>query len=101
MNIYEGDTEVRTAGAGITIWPRTWAVMRHLGLAEDLARVTVQSSGTVQPERQDTDYSRSGLGQGTLKGTAERRSGPAFVARKANQSTTGYTYARVLAPSKA
>ncbi|KAI0709995.1 hypothetical protein C8Q76DRAFT_85968 [Earliella scabrosa] len=60
VNIYEGDTEVRTVGAGITIWPRTWAVMRHLGLAEDLARVTVQSSETVQSEGQDTDYSRSG-----------------------------------------
>ncbi|KAI0749594.1 hypothetical protein C8Q80DRAFT_634468 [Daedaleopsis nitida] len=41
--IYEGDPEVRTAGAGITVWPRTWTVMRQLGLYGDLVCVAVQS----------------------------------------------------------
>ena len=45
VDIYEADAEVRTVGAGITVWPRTWSVMRHLGLYEELSRVAVQASG--------------------------------------------------------
>lgn len=41
VDIYEADSEIRTVGAGITAWPRTWAMMRDLGLYEDLARIAV------------------------------------------------------------
>ncbi|KAI0787948.1 FAD/NAD-P-binding domain-containing protein [Fomes fomentarius] len=83
VDIYEADKEVRTVGAGITVWPRTWAVMRHLDLYEDLSRVAVQpeSSGKTEDQYLNTQFR------------------PAFVARKGNQSSEGYTYAYVLAPS--
>ncbi|KAI0360165.1 FAD/NAD(P)-binding domain-containing protein [Trametes cingulata] len=81
VNIYEADAEVRTVGAGITIWPRTWAIMRELGLYDALWSVTVQGSGE------------------SLDGKNESELKPAFVARKANQPSDGYTYARVLAPN--
>ncbi|KAI0709996.1 FAD/NAD-P-binding domain-containing protein [Earliella scabrosa] len=77
VDIYEADAEVRTVGAGITVWPRTWSVMRHLGLYEELSRVAVQASA----------------------GSADDVPKPAFVARKADQPREGYHYCRVLAPS--
>ncbi|RDX42130.1 FAD/NAD-P-binding domain-containing protein [Lentinus brumalis] len=79
VDIYEGDPELRTVGAGITVWPRTWAVMRHLGVRDDLSRVTVQTSSQT-PGSQADDLC------------------PAFVARKADQLEEGYTFARVDAP---
>ncbi|OSD06303.1 FAD/NAD-P-binding domain-containing protein [Trametes coccinea BRFM310] len=80
VNIYEADSEVRTAGAGITVWPRTWDVMRELGLYDALSAVAVKSSST----------STSG-NEVELK--------PAFVARKANQPTKGFNYGYVYAPT--
>ena len=44
VDIYEADPEVRTAGAGITVWPRTWSVMRQLGLYEQLQQVSVRAT---------------------------------------------------------
>ncbi|RPD61069.1 FAD/NAD-P-binding domain-containing protein [Lentinus tigrinus ALCF2SS1-6] len=80
VDIYEGDTEVRTAGAGITIWTRTWGVMRHLGVHEDLARVAVRAAGEA-PGSQSDEYR------------------PAFIVRKANQPEEGYTFISVDAPA--
>ncbi|KAI0368760.1 FAD/NAD-P-binding domain-containing protein [Pilatotrama ljubarskyi] len=79
VNIYEADPEVRTVGAGITIWPRTWAIMRDLGLYDALLSVTAR-----------------GLGENP-NGDTELK--PAFVARMADQLCMGYTYAQVLAPN--
>ncbi|RPD61072.1 FAD/NAD(P)-binding domain-containing protein [Lentinus tigrinus ALCF2SS1-7] len=81
VDIYEADPEVRTVGAGITVWPRTWGVMQHLGLREDLLQVTVQASRTPVSDIHTDEYR------------------PAFVARKANQPGEGHTYARVDAPA--
>ena len=98
VNIYEGDPEVRSVGAGITVWPRTWNVMQHLGLREDLSRVTVKASG------QALDTQKDGFSELHVSVSLPLMSyypkGPAFVARKANQSAAGYTYARVDAPGK-
>ncbi|KAH9902771.1 hypothetical protein C8Q73DRAFT_750108 [Cubamyces lactineus] len=76
INIYEADPEVRTAGAGITIWPRTWTVMRHLGLYDAMSKLAVKGEKVDQDERK-----------------------PAFVARKADQPEEGFNYCYVLAPS--
>ena len=56
VDIFEADPEVRTVGAGITVWPRTWTVMRHLGLYEQLSEVTVQRAGVV-PNEDTTELS--------------------------------------------
>lgn len=102
IDIYEGDPEVRTAGAGITVWPRTWAVMRQLGLYDDLARVAVQSgagSGDDSSEHRESRALKYCYGD-LLELCYNTNVGPAFVARKANQPSEGHTFARVLAPSE-
>ncbi|KAJ8469834.1 hypothetical protein ONZ51_g8729 [Trametes cubensis] len=76
IDIYEADPEVRTAGAGITIWPRTWTVMRHLGLYDAMSKLAVKGEEVNQGERK-----------------------PAFVARKADQPEEGFNFCYVLAPS--
>ncbi|KAF9002490.1 hypothetical protein BDQ17DRAFT_1356956 [Cyathus striatus] len=38
IEIYEQAHEVKETGAGIVVWPRTWAIMEHLGVDEALAR---------------------------------------------------------------
>ena len=58
VDIYEGDPEVRTVGAGITVWPRTWGVMRHLDLREDLLLVTVQGSAAEALNTDTIEYSK-------------------------------------------
>ncbi|KAI0637469.1 hypothetical protein C8Q77DRAFT_1086146 [Trametes polyzona] len=90
VHIYESGPEITTVGAGISVWPRTWAVMRALGLYEDLARASVQplengdsKSGTVEAERSGT--------KGDLK--------PAFVFRKSDQPQEGYEFGRVMVPN--
>ncbi|KAF8072155.1 hypothetical protein FPV67DRAFT_1748853 [Lyophyllum atratum] len=40
VDIYEGATKFSEVGAGIGVWPRVWKILEHLGLSEDLARVT-------------------------------------------------------------
>lgn len=45
MHLYESGPEITTVGAGISVWPRTWAVMRALGLYDDLSRASVQALG--------------------------------------------------------
>ncbi|KAI0820656.1 hypothetical protein BC628DRAFT_1422680 [Trametes gibbosa] len=77
VHIYESGPELTTVGAGISVWPRTWAVMRALGVYEDLARASVQP----------------------LDGNEGNKSKPAFVFRKSDQSGEGYEFARVMAPN--
>ncbi|RDB27733.1 Salicylate hydroxylase [Hypsizygus marmoreus] len=40
VDIYEAATQFSEVGAGIGVWPRVWKILEHLGLSEDLARVT-------------------------------------------------------------
>ena len=42
IDMYESGTEITTVGAGITVWPRTWAIMRALGMYEDLSNEAVK-----------------------------------------------------------
>ncbi|KAI0749593.1 FAD/NAD-P-binding domain-containing protein [Daedaleopsis nitida] len=78
VDIYEADSDIRTVGAGITAWPRTWGMMRDLGLYEDLSRIVVSEGSP-----------------GEIKDTLK----PVFVARKADQPSEGYQFCRVLAPT--
>ncbi|KAF9460590.1 salicylate hydroxylase [Collybia nuda] len=40
IDIYEAATKFSEVGAGIGVWPRVWKILAHLGLDNDLARVT-------------------------------------------------------------
>ena len=47
IDLYEAGAEITTVGAGISVWTRTWEIMRELGLYEDLAAQSVRTgSGT-------------------------------------------------------
>ena len=41
--MYEAGPEITTVGAGISVWPRTWDVMRWLVMYDDLAREAVKA----------------------------------------------------------
>ena len=43
IDLYEAGPEITTVGAGISVWPRTWEIMRELGLYEDLAAQSVRT----------------------------------------------------------
>ena len=45
IDLYESGPEITTVGAGISVWPRTWAVMRALGLYDELASEAVKEAG--------------------------------------------------------
>ena len=45
IDLYESGPEITTVGAGISVWPRTWAVMRALGLYDELANEAVKEAG--------------------------------------------------------
>ncbi|KAL1937333.1 hypothetical protein VTO73DRAFT_13846 [Trametes versicolor] len=79
VHLYESGPEITTVGAGISVWPRTWAVMRALGLYDDLSRASVQALGG---------------GQG---GKDEFKT--AFVFRKSNQPHEGYEFGRAMVPN--
>ena len=43
--MYEAGHEITTVGAGISVWPRTWTVMRALGLYDELLTQAVRHTG--------------------------------------------------------
>ena len=45
VDLYESGPEITTVGAGISVWPRTWEVMRALGLYDQLASEAVKEAG--------------------------------------------------------
>ncbi|KAI0640657.1 hypothetical protein C8Q79DRAFT_1004238 [Trametes meyenii] len=82
VHMYEAGAEITTVGAGISVWPRTWAVMRHLGLYEQLAQASVQAPGP---------------GSDGDGGAPEMK--PAFVFRKSDVPREGYEFGRVVVPN--
>lgn len=42
--MYEAGPEITTVGAGISVWPRTWVIMRELGLYDELASEAVKAN---------------------------------------------------------
>lgn len=55
IDLYEAGPEITTVGAGISVWPRTWEVMRYLGVYDQLASEAVKAGGTAN----DGQMSRS------------------------------------------
>lgn len=41
IDIYEAAEKFAEIGAGIGMWPRTWKIMRKLGIDTDLAKVAI------------------------------------------------------------
>ena len=54
IDLYEAGPEITTVGAGISVWPRTWEVMRYLGLYDELAEAAVESHGTGNDDQLST-----------------------------------------------
>ncbi|KAI9070227.1 FAD/NAD(P)-binding domain-containing protein [Trametes sanguinea] len=75
VHMYESGPEITTVGAGISVWPRTWHIMRQLGLYEQLAEQSVQPPGEEAGEPK-----------------------PAFIFRKSDQNREGYQFGRVMVP---
>ncbi|CDO69443.1 hypothetical protein BN946_scf184817.g3 [Trametes cinnabarina] len=75
VRMYESGPEITTVGAGISVWPRTWGIMRRLGLYEQLAAQSVQPPGEDGGEPK-----------------------PAFVFRKSDWQREGHEFARVMVP---
>ena len=40
LHIYESAEELNEIGAGVGVWPRTWEILRMLGLEDDLLEAT-------------------------------------------------------------
>ncbi len=60
VDLYEGGSEITTVGAGISVWARTWAVMRQLGIYDQLAGEAVRQepSGAEGQLADDTELSK-------------------------------------------
>lgn len=39
IDLYEAHDTIKTAGAGITLWPRTMEIMKELGMHEEMSRI--------------------------------------------------------------
>ncbi|RPD54127.1 FAD/NAD(P)-binding domain-containing protein [Lentinus tigrinus ALCF2SS1-7] len=77
IDMYEAGPEITTVGAGISVWPRTWVIVRELGLYDELASEAVKSNDS--------------SGGDQLK--------PAFFYRKSDWQREGYDFARVMIPN--
>jgi len=42
IKIYEASSCISELGAGINFWPRTWAILKAIGLEENLTRLLPQ-----------------------------------------------------------
>jgi salicylate hydroxylase len=40
VSVFEAAREFSEVGAGIGVWPRVWKILAHLGLDDDLARIS-------------------------------------------------------------
>ncbi|KAJ3556027.1 hypothetical protein NM688_g2252 [Phlebia brevispora] len=49
VDIYESGPEFSTNGAGLGMWPRIWAIMKELGLEEELRRRSTALTGDDRP----------------------------------------------------
>ncbi|KAI0751934.1 hypothetical protein C8Q80DRAFT_1160297 [Daedaleopsis nitida] len=81
IDMYEAGQEITTVGAGISVWPRTWTVMRALGIYEELLNKAVRH----------TDGNRKAAGEEEFR--------PAFVMRKSDWKREGYEFWRIMVPN--
>lgn len=45
IDIYESTSQLTELGVGIGMWPRSWEIMRHLGLQDELRQVSGTNDG--------------------------------------------------------
>ncbi|KAI0701522.1 hypothetical protein C8T65DRAFT_831244 [Cerioporus squamosus] len=83
VDLYEAGPEITTVGAGISVWARTWAIMRELGIYEQLSGKVARQDPCVGEEQQ--------AGGADLK--------PAFILRKSDWQRDGYEYGAVMIPN--
>lgn len=50
IDMYEAGSEITTVGAGISVWARTWTIMRALGIYDDLASSAIGHSDEKREE---------------------------------------------------
>lgn len=50
IDVYEATAEMTEIGAGIVIWPRTWEILKKLGLEETLTKL-LPSPPTKEPSK--------------------------------------------------
>ena len=64
VDIYESAAKFTQVGAGISLWPRTWEVLKTFGMAEDLeARMAPGgTSPDLKTPSASDDFSRSSPG---------------------------------------
>ncbi|KAI0773492.1 hypothetical protein C8Q74DRAFT_1368087 [Fomes fomentarius] len=80
IDMYEAGSEITTVGAGISVWARTWTIMRALGIYDDLASSAVGHSD----EKREKDHNDFG---------------PAVYLRKSDWKREGFEFWRVMVPN--
>jgi salicylate hydroxylase len=50
IDLYEQAAQITEIGAGITVWPRTWDILKSLDLEEDLLAVLPEEYSDEQSE---------------------------------------------------
>ncbi|KAJ3805581.1 hypothetical protein F5876DRAFT_69665 [Lentinula aff. lateritia] len=48
INVYEQAAQITEIGAGVTVWPRTWEILKSLGLEKDLSVLLREPPSNVQ-----------------------------------------------------
>ncbi|KAJ3913578.1 hypothetical protein F5877DRAFT_71442 [Lentinula edodes] len=48
INVYEQAAQITEIGAGVTVWPRTWEILKSLGLEKDLSVLLKEPPSNVQ-----------------------------------------------------
>lgn len=48
IDVYEQAAQITEIGAGVTVWPRTWEILKLLGLEEDLSVLLKEPPSNVQ-----------------------------------------------------
>ncbi|KAH9910665.1 uncharacterized protein BXZ73DRAFT_108668 [Epithele typhae] len=98
IDIYESGPEITTVGAGISVWPRTWAIMRRLGLHDELMQEAVKGRGeTKKNQHEASTLHQAGGDDGDCEGTWR----PAFVCRKSDWPREGFEFGRIMVPDGA
>ncbi|KAH9929891.1 uncharacterized protein BXZ73DRAFT_101954 [Epithele typhae] len=76
IDIYESGPEITTVGAGISVWPRTWAIMRRLGLHDELMQEAVKGKWETKKNQDEGSTLHQAGGD---DGDCEETWRPAFV----------------------
>ncbi|RPD54132.1 FAD/NAD(P)-binding domain-containing protein [Lentinus tigrinus ALCF2SS1-7] len=86
IDLYEAGPEITTVGAGISVWTRTWEVMRQLGIYDELAGEAVRQETPIGENKENKQDSATELK-------------PAFVLRKSDWQRDGYDFGYVMIPN--